>query len=45
MKRYRLETLFPSKAINSVREQDGYTTFFNMLFINNQSFPTEGEKK
>lgn len=38
--RYGLE-LFPSKAINLVREQDGYATFFNMLSINTQGFPTE----
>lgn len=33
--------LFPSKAIYLVREQDGYATFFNMLFINTQGVPIE----
>lgn len=42
--RYALEILFPSKAINLVREQDGYATFFNMLFINTQGFPIEKKR-
>ena len=41
LNRYALELLFPSKAINLVREQDGYATFFNMLSINTQGFPIE----